>query len=216
MYRIKDWDTVFENNRTREMQKMRWVPIPNDFDGYGYSLMMKHPKGPEIYGAWIACVNLASKCEPRGTLLRDAKTPHNAQSIALVTRIPIKTVILMLEFCSTQCNWLLPLELPEGAVLPQPPAGLSREGVTEGKEGIEGKEKKGTRRFAPPSVDEVAAYCSERKNNINAQAFVDHYASKGWVVGKSPMKDWRAAVRTWENRNKNQPPATTGAEYERL
>lgn len=61
----------------------------------------------------------------------------------------------------------------------------------------EGKAK----RFSRPSVDEVRAYCSERGNAVNAEAFVDFYESKGWKVGNSPMKDWRAAVRTWEKRD---------------
>lgn len=61
----------------------------------------------------------------------------------------------------------------------------------------EGKAK----RFARPSVEEVRAYCAERGNAVNAEAFVDFYESKGWKVGNSPMKDWRAAVRTWEKRD---------------
>lgn len=52
--------------------------------------------------------------------------------------------------------------------------------------------------FTPPSVKDVQEYCSERKNNVDAQAFVDFYESKGWMVGKNKMKDWKAAVRTWE------------------
>lgn len=60
-------------------------------------------------------------------------------------------------------------------------------------------------RFSPPSVEDVAAYCQERKNDVNAQGFVDFYASKGWVVGKTPMKDWKAAVRTWERRGTETP-----------
>ena len=52
--------------------------------------------------------------------------------------------------------------------------------------------------FVPPSVVDVQAYCHERQNNVNAQAFVDFYESKGWMVGKNKMKDWKAAVRTWE------------------
>lgn len=60
------------------------------------------------------------------------------------------------------------------------------------------------RRFTPPSVDEVASYCRlERNNNINANTFVDFYSAKGWKVGNQPMKDWRAAVRTWEKRHRN-------------
>ena len=83
-----------------------------------------------------------------------------------------------------------------------------------GKNSID-KEKK---RFSPPTVEEVAAYCRERNNNVDAQAFVDFYESKGWMVGNSKMKDWQAAVRTWEQRTKNDAPKkrkqyTTSAEY---
>ncbi len=53
-----------------------------------------------------------------------------------------------------------------------------------------------------PTVEEVAAYCRERKNGIDPEEFVDFYASKGWKVGDQPMKDWEACVRTWEKRRK--------------
>ena len=56
------------------------------------------------------------------------------------------------------------------------------------------------KRFSPPSVEEVAAYCEERKNGIDPQRFWDFYSSKNWMIGKSKMKDWKAAVRTWEAR----------------
>ena len=55
-----------------------------------------------------------------------------------------------------------------------------------------------THRFVPPNIEEVAAYCKERNNGVDAERFVDFYASKGWYVGKNKMRDWRAAVRTWE------------------
>lgn len=58
-----------------------------------------------------------------------------------------------------------------------------------------------SRRFTPPTVDEVAAYCRERGNAVDAQRFVDFYASKGWRVGSSGMRDWRAAVRNWERQD---------------
>lgn len=54
------------------------------------------------------------------------------------------------------------------------------------------------KRFTPPTVEEVSAYCQERKNGVDAQRFVDYYSSNGWKVGKNAMKDWKAAVRTWE------------------
>lgn len=49
-----------------------------------------------------------------------------------------------------------------------------------------------------PTMDEVKAYCRERNNRVDAERFVDFYTSNGWKVGKNPMKDWKAAVRTWE------------------
>ena len=62
------------------------------------------------------------------------------------------------------------------------------------------------RRFTKPTVEEVAEYCRERGNRINAQSFVDFYESKGWKVGNSPMKDWKSCVRTWEQRDKEKNP----------
>lgn len=65
-----------------------------------------------------------------------------------------------------------------------------------------GKKKK----FTPPTVDEVRAYCLERCNGIDPDAFVDFYTARGWLAGKAPMKDWRAAVRTWEARRRAEQP----------
>ncbi len=53
-------------------------------------------------------------------------------------------------------------------------------------------------RFTKPTVEQIKKYCDERKNAVNAQYFFDYYESKGWLVGKTPMKNWQAAVRTWE------------------
>ena len=76
---------------------------------------------------------------------------------------------------------------------------------------IDTEPKKKTRVvFSPPSVEEVKAYCQDRKNGIDAEKFVDFYASKGWMIGKDKMKDWKAAVRTWEkSSNERQQPPTT-------
>ena len=63
------------------------------------------------------------------------------------------------------------------------------------------------KRFVKPSVAEVAEYCHERGNGIDPEEFWDFYESKGWRVGQTPMKDWRAAVRTWERRDRHDPPS---------
>lgn len=63
--------------------------------------------------------------------------------------------------------------------------------------------------FKPPSLEEIKAYCKERNNNIDAERFIDFYSSKGWMVGKNKMKDWKACIRTWEKREKDN--GNTGA-----
>ena len=62
--------------------------------------------------------------------------------------------------------------------------------------------QKKTTRFTPPTVEQVSQYCKERGNNVSAERFVDYYTANGWKVGKNPMKDWKAAVRTWERNEK--------------
>ena len=74
----------------------------------------------------------------------------------------------------------------------------------EEREAICFKENGVVRVFYPPSVEEVAAYCRSRNNFVDPQRFVDSYASKGWRVGRHGMKDWQAAVRTWE-RSERKP-----------
>lgn len=65
------------------------------------------------------------------------------------------------------------------------------------------QDNKHTSRFIPPTIEEVKAYCQERQNGIDPESFVDFYASKGWKIGKEPMKDWKAAIRTWERRKQD-------------
>lgn len=65
-------------------------------------------------------------------------------------------------------------------------------------------------RFKKPTLEELAEYCTERKNTVDAQRFLDHYESNGWMVGKTKMMSWKAAVRTWEA---NEPKAKPKPEY---
>lgn len=79
-------------------------------------------------------------------------------------------------------------------------------------ESQEGKGKEGNGvgsapRFTPPTVEEVREYCKLRRNRVKPEKFMSHYQSNGWKVGKNPMKDWQAAVRTWETSDYNQKAA---------
>ena len=72
------------------------------------------------------------------------------------------------------------------------------------------------KRFVPPTEDEVALYCIERRNHVNAAKFIDYYSSNGWKVGKNPMKDWKAAVRTWERSEFTEKDYQREMEYSDL
>lgn len=61
------------------------------------------------------------------------------------------------------------------------------------------------KRFEKPSISDIKQYCVERNNNVNAEQFYDHYESNDWKVGKNSMKDWKAAVRTWERSEYRKP-----------
>jgi hypothetical protein len=77
------------------------------------------------------------------------------------------------------------------------PTGVAEEKRREEKNVLLEKEPKGTKRFVKPTVAEVAAYCREINISVDASEFVDFYESKGWLIGKSPMRDWKATVRRW-------------------
>ena len=73
---------------------------------------------------------------------------------------------------------------------------------------LEGVKEK---RFAPPTLENVSGYCREMGyTNVDAARFIDFYTSNGWMVGKNRMKDWKAAVRNWDRREKN-PQRQDGA-----
>jgi hypothetical protein len=70
-------------------------------------------------------------------------------------------------------------------------------------------------KFIPPTVDEVRAYCNERRNGIDAEEFVSFYESKGWMIGRNKMKNWKSAIITWEkNRKQREQPSTVISDAE--
>jgi hypothetical protein len=96
--------------------------------------------------------------------------------------------------------------------LPGTPAGTSLDrglfGDTEirsnGKDGTSKEAPPRASRFTPPTLKEVSEYCQARKNSVDPEKFIAHYESNGWRVGRNPMKNWQAAVRTWE-KSESQP-----------
>ncbi len=147
-YRIRDWEKHFENNRTREMVKMAWVPVPNKHDGEGFQRIMREKDGLVIYGCWHLILQVASKClRERGTLLRDDGTPLDADAIAIKTGWrDSKDIARALAFLSSaEVGWIERLNetsesIPqEGAAIPQEGArnGMELNGTEKNEKGVE-------------------------------------------------------------------------------
>lgn len=141
LYKIIGWHDTFENNRTREMQVMRWTPIPNSFDGDRISDLI-HRGGASAYGAWCALLGVAGRCDERGTLLRSTRKPHDSSSLEIVTGIPAQAFDKMFALA-------IDVGLIEVCVIPQEgaekcanPAGVAHPS----DDGIEGNRREGNRR----------------------------------------------------------------------
>jgi hypothetical protein len=127
IYRIRDWDKLFENNRSRDLKTTSWVPVPNTHEGDGYKTLLDHPDGPAHYGAWHAILQVASRCGVRGTLVRSCGELHTAESIARLAFFPERVISDALErLVSVEIDWIEVLDpktlspIPQaGATIPQ-------------------------------------------------------------------------------------------------
>lgn len=98
----------------------------------------------------------------------------------------------------TPSRWLIET-LQNVVLINSEPLGEGEYDVLEDRLGAV-KPKKPVKRFVKPTVSEIREYCTERNNNVDPEKFYDFYESKGWKIGKNTMKDWKAAVRTWEEK----------------
>lgn len=126
IYRIKDWSSRYENNRTRELKAMAWVPVPNSHDGDGYTELVDRENGAALLGAWLVILQVASKCDPRGTLLRDGGNPHDSSTIARMTRIPKEIIEKAISVLVNDVKWL---EIIEDSSIPQADAAIPHDGA---------------------------------------------------------------------------------------
>ena len=83
LYKIRDWNKLFENAQSRKIKRLSWVPVPNKHDGEGFRLILAEDDGLKIYAAWHLILQVASKCQPRGILARSDGSPLPAVAIAL-------------------------------------------------------------------------------------------------------------------------------------
>jgi hypothetical protein len=200
MLRVKDWEQHFENNRTRELKSLHWAPVPNKQDGDGYTELMDHPNGVAHYGAWVAIVLVASKCDPRGTLSRDGARPHDAASVSRITRVPADVMSEAIERL-VSIGWLERIhhagqqvtEIPHPAA--EIPQGVASRACAQEQNGMEwngmeenGKEQNGTERApAKPAT-------GTRRKSDDVKAVFDYYRTHHPHAHKSPKptsKEWR-------------------------
>ena len=91
LYRIRDWDKHFENAGSRKLKRLSYVYVKNKF-GTGYCTLVKHTNGGGHLGAWLAILEIASTCNPRGTLCHDDKEPMTTDEIATLSRLPLELI----------------------------------------------------------------------------------------------------------------------------
>jgi len=142
--------------------------------------------------------NISVICESCNVSIRDSETGplNNTEVIEMWDRINMAE--------SQKIDWftapdvLMDIDVSQMSVKCQSDVRIGKDSI--GKDSI-GKDNKKAR-FAPPAREEVAQYINENGYQVNPDAFIDHYTSCGWVIGKNkPMKDWRAAVRNWHRRD---------------
>jgi len=229
LYRVRNWSEHFENNRSREVKDLQWVPIPNKHDGDGYTELMSHgPAAAAHLGAFVLIVQVASKCNPRGTLMRDGGRPHDCDSLSRLTRcdaeafdnaIPLLCSIGWLEWKGDTEEWFTYCIAPQcGNPAPSravtAPSCIEENGKKEGN-GMGESEVAPTvapRRprkrepFVPPAVEEVQAHLDAiGERRFTGKAFVASYASQGWTKkGGAPVVDWKQCVVTWQENEKKK------------
>jgi hypothetical protein len=141
IYTVRNWDTQYENNRSRSYVHLSWVPLPNTLDGDGYTALMERKNGAALYGAWVALVLVASKCNPRGRLMRSNGLPHDSVSLARMTRMPESVMRECIEAASSQEIGWLQIEGPAGnCQIPAAPCPIPAGDCPEKKEEKEQKE----------------------------------------------------------------------------
>lgn len=208
-YRIKNWNQIYENNRTRELKKLQWIPIPVKLDGDGYTNIMcdengqPRKTGPAIFGAFIAILEVAASCDNialRGTLLRSSGEPHDFASLARITRIPIKIIEDMFSFCTISIKWIEIIDLETGA-------GMSHDNATPvpipsilSIPSLRSAKRSNFPEFKPPTIEEVKSYFAENGySETLAIQFYNGYDIAGWTDSRgNKIRSWKQkAIHVW-------------------
>ena len=104
--RIRGWAEHFETNETRKYKELRWVKVSNNQNDPGYASLVVQENGAAMLGAWVAILQLASRCKIRGDLVEGNKNAYTIETIALVVRLPIDTIRQTVALLTTKILWM--------------------------------------------------------------------------------------------------------------
>ena len=196
--RIKHWDNLYENSRSRKIENPRWVPIPNKHDGEIYSRIMFEPDGLELFAVWILILQVASKCHPRGRLVRGDGSPLDATAIMMKTRMQPTKKDLVERAISMflQVAWLEQVKCESGRDVVVSYQVSAPEG--KGIEGNRREKKEDNSSFDnEPSIEkktviEEKSYPTKKGRKIKGQALIDFndfWDAFGYKSGKPSAAD---------------------------
>ena len=180
LFRIKNWN-IHQHYKDR---RPPWIKLHNAlFDDYEFQVLSDASK-LHLIAIWLLASRSTKVNEDNEPLL-PCDEKYLTKQAGLKSPIRLKPLI-SLGFVIIASKSL---------------AGCKRVAILETETETETEKRQ---RFVQPTLDDVRAYCIERKNSVDPERFIDHYQSNGWKVGKNSMKDWKAAVRTWEKNEQEK------------
>lgn len=216
------------------MNEIKWIKIDVTlFDNRKIKAIRTLPEGDSIVVIWLQLLCLAGRVNDYGSVYITKEMPYTEQILANECGVSVSTIQLALKTFQNMgmieivedviyiANWEKYQAIEKMELIRQqnrdrqkkwyeihkklPNVSLT-DNLTQPNAtdiDIDIRDKKNNR-FIKPSVKEIADYCNNNNYDIDAERFYDYYESKGWKVGKAPMKDWKAAVRMWSRNNKQE------------
>jgi hypothetical protein len=193
--KISNWDTWQTFRKDRGTPP--WIKVYRNLLSNEQWVELTDSEKGQLVSIWILAA------DKDGTI---PDSPKMIQRMAMLDTLPNLSKFIELGFLTTTCQ---PHDNQE--IKPCPQHDAPEESRVEESRG----EKRQSSRFTPPSLEEVISYCRERKNNVEANNFLNHYETNGWMRGKTKIKDWKACVRTWESKDNNNQPAQKPTQQKR-
>ena len=193
--KISNWDTWQTFRKDRGTPP--WIKVYRNLLSNEQWVELTDSEKGQLVSIWILAA------DKDGTI---PDSPKMIQRMAMLDTLPNLSKFIELGFLTTTCQ---PHDNQEINPCPQ------HDAPEKSREEKSREEKKTSSRFTPPVLEEVISYCRERKNNVEANNFLNHYEANGWMRGKNKIKDWKACVRTWEAKDNNNQSAQKPTQQKR-